>query len=81
MNAVSPGVILTDLNKVKIQKRASDKGINFEEELKNATGAVPLRQYGLPIDVAKVVWFLLSDLSSHVNGVNLPIDGGESLAY
>ncbi|MCP5322959.1 MAG: SDR family oxidoreductase [Candidatus Paracaedibacteraceae bacterium] len=36
---------------------------------------------GLPEDVAKVIYFLLSDVSSHINGVNLPVDGGETLAY
>ena len=81
VNAVSPGVILTEFNTAKINKRASDKGISFDEELKISTLNVPLKQYGQPLDVAKVVYFLLSDLSSHVNGVNLPIDGGESLAY
>lgn len=81
VNAVAPAVILTPFHKAKIQQRADSKGICFEEELKNGTSNIPLKQYGQPKDVAKVVYFLLSDLASHVNGVNLPIDGGESLAY
>jgi 3-oxoacyl-[acyl-carrier protein] reductase len=81
VNAVSPSLILTSFNKAKIQKRADSKGICFEEELKFGIANIPLEQYGQPQDVAKVVYFLLSDLASHVNGVNLPIDGGESLAY
>jgi NAD(P)-dependent dehydrogenase (short-subunit alcohol dehydrogenase family) len=81
VNAISPGTILTEFNKSKIQKRAESKGICFEEELKRSIANVPLKQYGQPMDVAKVAYFLLSDLASHVNGVNLPIDGGESLSY
>ncbi len=81
VNAVSPGTILTEFNKTKIQKRAESKGICFEDELKHSSVNVPLKQYGQPVDVAKVTYFLLSDLASHINGVNLPIDGGESLSY
>jgi NAD(P)-dependent dehydrogenase (short-subunit alcohol dehydrogenase family) len=37
---------------------------------------VPMRRMGSPQDIAGVVLFLASDLSSYVNGVNLPVDGG-----
>ncbi len=81
VNAVSPAIILTEFNKEKIQKSAEGKGICFDKELEDSVANLPLKQYGEPLDVAKVVYFLLSDLSSHVNGVNLPVDGGESLSY
>jgi 3-oxoacyl-[acyl-carrier protein] reductase len=81
VNAISPAIILTPFNITKIQKRAAEKGKSFKDELEAVTSHTPLRRYGEPEDVAKVVYFLLSDLASHVNGVNLPVDGGESLTY
>ena len=38
--------------------------------------ATPLRKAGTGAEVAAVVSFLLSDRSSHVSGVTLPVDGG-----
>jgi len=38
----------------------------------------PLRRTGTPLDVARVVLFLASELSSYVNGANIVVDGGRT---
>ena len=37
---------------------------------------IPLRRIGEPIDVAKLILFLSSDLSNYITGQDLRIDGG-----
>lgn len=65
VNAVAPGVILTE--PVKRQ-------VAGHEEAYTAT--IPLRRLGLPADVANVVLFLASPLSSYITGTVLDINGG-----
>ena len=38
----------------------------------------PSRRTGTPLDVARVVLFLASELSSYVNGANIVVDGGRT---
>ena len=63
VNSVSPGAFPNLKNKNK----------NKFIRLKNR---IPLGRFGLPIEVAKPVIFLLSSDSSYITGTNLIIDGG-----
>jgi 3-oxoacyl-[acyl-carrier protein] reductase len=42
-------------------------------------GQVPMKRPGTPEEVAKVVLFLASDLSSYVTGRVIQIDGGMAI--
>lgn len=64
-NCILPGFIETPLNWVK------DESVK-----KSIFSRIPLRRAGTPKDVAKVVLFLASDLSSYVNGESIIVDGG-----
>jgi len=66
VNALSPGLIVTD----KIRQQLS-----IEEETIIAE-AYPLGRVGVPSDVAQAALFLVSDESSFVTGVDMPVDGG-----
>jgi 3-oxoacyl-[acyl-carrier protein] reductase len=64
-NAVAPGFIKTKMTDA------------LSEEVRNKMlEVIPMKQFGLPEDVANVVLFLASDLSRYVTGQALSICGG-----
>lgn len=63
VNTVSPGLIRTDMN--------------GDLELELFIEEIPLKRMGEPIEVAKLITFILS--SSYINGTNIIIDGGYSI--
>jgi NAD(P)-dependent dehydrogenase (short-subunit alcohol dehydrogenase family) len=65
VNAVAPGVILTE--PVKRQVAGHEDAY---------TATIPLQRLGTPQDVANVVLFLASPLSKYMTGVVLDINGG-----
>ncbi|QRN85042.1 glucose 1-dehydrogenase [Clostridia bacterium] len=66
VNAISPGVIDTDMNAV------------YDSEERNILKeAIPLGRFGRPEEIANVVWFLCSDESSFITGENIRVDGGQ----
>ena len=65
VNSISPGVIYTDMTK------ELSKDI-FDGLLSNCK----LKRFGLPKEVADLLLFLSSDLSSYITGQNIRIDGG-----
>jgi len=68
VNAVCPGYIKTAM---------TDK---LSEEAKNAIlQFIPSKTMGMPQDVANVVLFLASDMSSYVTGETIRVDGGMAM--
>ena len=66
VNAVAPGLIETDMMR------------NAEESVRNAAMAeIILKRMGQPEEVANVVAFMCSDLSRHVTGEVIKVDGGQ----
>lgn len=65
VNAVSPGLIKTDL-----LSHVS------EDQLNARTSAIPMGRIGTTQDVADTVLFLASDLSRYVTGQVIGVDGG-----
>lgn len=54
------------------------EGVDVEAAIQAMRDGVPLGRLAKPEDVANAALFLLSDESSLISGVNLPIDGGIS---
>lgn len=81
VNAISPGPILTQFHRDKINAKALSNNIAFEEQLAKDTSTIPLKSYGKTQDVANLIAFLMSAKSAHLNGNNVLLDGGESSAY
>ena len=77
VNVVCPGAIETNIDD-STEKRETDDlhlPVEFPE------GDVPLTDGspGTAEDVARTIWYLASDLSSHVSGTEIYIDGAQSL--
>lgn len=66
VNAVNPGLIVTDLH-----ARAG-----LPDRLDRMVGGVPMGRVGSAMEVAKVVLFLLSEEASYVSGALVPVSGG-----
>lgn len=75
-NAVCPGAIHTNIDE-RTQKRDTEE-IDIKVELPDGSPALNEGQ-GEPVDVADTCLFLASDLSRHVSGVEIYVDGGASL--
>lgn len=71
VNAIAPGTTMTDM----IQQWVS---IN-PDIIEQISAKTPLRRPAEPIEIANAAAWLLSDYSSFVTGVVLPVDGGLSV--
>ena len=69
VNAIAPGLIGTEMA-MAIPDDVLDKMIS----------AIPLGRMGTPEEIANVVWFLLTPLSSYITGHVVVVGGGRSLS-
>jgi 3-oxoacyl-[acyl-carrier protein] reductase len=75
VNGVLPGYIETGRLTGIIQDSAKRKGISKEEALANIVKEIPMGRVGSTKELAQVILFLASDLSSYVSGAMVPVDG------
>jgi 3-oxoacyl-[acyl-carrier protein] reductase len=66
VNAVSPGFTLTELTKTT----------NTPEQLHAIEDIIPAKRMAQPVEIARVIAFLCSDLNTYLTGQNITIDGG-----
>ncbi len=75
VNAIAPGFFLTDQNRFLLTDENTGELTPRGEKILANT---PVGKFGQPEDLNGALLFLLSDVSSFINGVVLPVDGGYS---
>jgi 3-oxoacyl-[acyl-carrier protein] reductase len=65
VNAIAPGVIDTPMSQNYILKNL----VSLEKQ-------IPLKRVGTPLDVAQLIYYLVSDECTYITGQTINIDGG-----
>jgi NAD(P)-dependent dehydrogenase (short-subunit alcohol dehydrogenase family) len=73
VNSIAPGFIYSDM---------TDKALNsYPERKRRAMDRTPMGRMGRAEEVGAAALFLCSDAASFITGVNLPVDGGNSVGF
>ncbi|MDR2848217.1 MAG: SDR family oxidoreductase [Bacteroidales bacterium] len=75
VNAIAPGFFLTNQNRFLL---TDEKTGEATARGKKIIGSTPMGKYGEPDDLKGAMLFLLSDVSSFITGICIPVDGGYS---
>ena len=73
VNAVNPGVVVTNLH-----KRGGMAEDAYEKFVENSANTHPLGRAGRPEEVAQLIYFLASEHAEWITGATYAIDGGRS---
>jgi NAD(P)-dependent dehydrogenase (short-subunit alcohol dehydrogenase family) len=80
VNAINPGFFATNLRDDDATLNSGKKGISVEQfredEYKMLSNMVPLKRMGVVEDIADVTYFLVSEQSQYLTGVNINVTGG-----
>ncbi len=75
VNAIAPGFFLTNQNRFLL---TDEKTGDPTARGKKIIASTPMGKYGEPNDLNGTMLYLLSDISSFVTGICIPVDGGYS---
>lgn len=75
VNAIAPGFFITDQNRFLVMDKETG---NFSARGQKIVNNTPMGKFGEPEDLQGATLFLLSDISSFVTGIVVPVDGGYS---
>jgi NAD(P)-dependent dehydrogenase (short-subunit alcohol dehydrogenase family) len=76
VNAICPGLIMTDLQQLRIQTEADVFGMSYDEAKVRLAKTVPMERLGDPKEVADLAVYLVSEQSSYITGQAVNIGGG-----
>ncbi|RPH49618.1 MAG: SDR family oxidoreductase [Desulfobacteraceae bacterium] len=80
VNAVCPGLVMTDLMKLRFQLEAKAHGGTPAEQEDRLRMTVPLQRIASPSEVAALVAFLASEEASYITGQAINVCGGRTMA-
>ena len=75
VNAIAPGFFITHQNRFLVM---DEKTGNFSPRGQKIVDNTPMGKFGDPDDLQGATLFLLSDVSSFITGIVIPVDGGYS---
>ncbi len=75
VNAINPGVTLSERAKAGHAAEAKTLGVTEEEARRRGEQKIPLGRYARPEEIAAVAVFLASDRASYVTGAVISMDG------
>jgi NAD(P)-dependent dehydrogenase (short-subunit alcohol dehydrogenase family) len=75
VNAVNPGLTLTDRMHEGFAADARAKGISTDEVLAQSVARLPMGRIATPEEIANAVVFLASSKASYINGICMSMDG------
>jgi NAD(P)-dependent dehydrogenase (short-subunit alcohol dehydrogenase family) len=78
VNAVCPGMIVTEMGDVEYQAVADIEGVSFEEAKAMIANKNVFCRGGRPEEVADAVSFLASERAGFITGIAMPVAGGQS---
>ncbi|HNP86632.1 MAG: SDR family oxidoreductase [Chloroflexi bacterium SZAS-1] len=78
VNAINPGSIATERLQLRIQRVATEHGIDTATAAAQLAQSLGVPRFGTPAEIAQAVAFLASPLASYCQGVLLDIDGGQT---
>lgn len=75
VNAIAPGFFITNQNRFLV---TDEKTGNFSPRGQKIVNNTPMGKFGEPEDLQGATLFLISDVSSFITGIVIPVDGGYS---
>jgi NAD(P)-dependent dehydrogenase (short-subunit alcohol dehydrogenase family) len=75
-NAICPGWVDTEMARARVQEIASDAGETYDEALRKAVEAVPVRRFVDADEVAQMVSFLCGPKAGAITGQAISVCGG-----
>lgn len=78
VNNILPGATATERLATIIRNKAEKSGSTVEAVTEAMKSGIPAKRFADASEIANAVAFLASDLSSYINGINLPVDGGRT---
>lgn len=75
VNAIAPGFFITNQNRFLV---LDEKTGDYSARGRKIVNSTPMGKFGEPEDLQGATLFLLSDISSFITGIVIPVDGGYS---
>ncbi len=75
VNAIAPGFFITNQNRFLVM---DEKTGDYSPRGQKIVNNTPMGKFGEPEDLQGATLFLLSDISSFITGIVIPVDGGYS---
>jgi 3-oxoacyl-[acyl-carrier protein] reductase len=78
VNAINPGSIATERLQTRLERLASEQGIDKIEAAQRMARSLGVARFGEPAEIARAVAFLASPQTAYCHGAILDVDGGQT---